>query len=163
MVIVKIGPEQAEEVLALYRAVAAAPASGLARRPDEIGIDYIRGNLSRDGVCLAAYEGEILLGELHAFRLVPRQFAHILTDLTVAVAPDAQGKGVGAALFAALFDEAARMDPPATRIELVVRAGNSRAIALYERLGFMREGCFRGRVVLPDGTVEDDIPMAWMR
>jgi ribosomal protein S18 acetylase RimI-like enzyme len=41
-----------------------------------------------------------------------------------------------------------------------VRAGNTDAIRLYQRLGFKIEGRFVGRVYLPDGTVEDDIAMA---
>ena len=87
-------------------------------------------------------------------------FNHVLTDLTVAVHPQAQGRGVGSRLFAALFEAAARLTPPATRIELVARTGNAAAIRLYERLGFRAEGRFVGRVRLPDGSIEDDIPMA---
>ncbi|WP_411286926.1 GNAT family N-acetyltransferase [Phenylobacterium sp.] len=97
-----------------------------------------------------------------ASRLAPRQFAHVLTDLTVAVRPSHQGRGVGAQLFNALFKRAARLTPPVTRIELVARSGNVAGIRLYERLGFEREGRFLGRVHLAHGAVEDDIPMAKM-
>jgi putative acetyltransferase len=108
---------------------------------------------------IGAFAAGRLIGEVHCVRMRPRQFAHGLTDLTIAVDPEHQGRGVGAALFERLFDEARRLDPPGARIELITRSGNAGAIRLYERLGFVAEGRLVGRVRMPDGTVEDDIPM----
>jgi ribosomal protein S18 acetylase RimI-like enzyme len=86
--------------------------------------------------------------------------AHNLTDLTVAVHPDVQGRGVGAALFEALFAAAEALTPRIERVELLCRHGNLRAVRLYQRLGFVIEGRFPRRVRLPDGTIEDDLAMA---
>ena len=150
-------------VVALYEAVAAVPGAGLARLRDEISREYVASFLARalnGGVSLGAFAGDTLVGEIHATRIGPRQFAHVLTDLTVTVRPDAQGRGIGSRLFDALFESAAKLVPRATRIELVARSGNSAALRLYACLGFKAEGCFHGRVVLPDGRIEDDIPMA---
>jgi ribosomal-protein-alanine N-acetyltransferase len=61
---------------------------------------------------------------------------------TIAVARDAQGKGVGARLLQALLDEAARRRQ--RRVMLEVRADNDRAIALYERFDFRRSAVRRG-------------------
>jgi ribosomal-protein-alanine N-acetyltransferase len=61
---------------------------------------------------------------------------------TIAVARHAQGRGLGARLLQALLDEAARRGQ--RRVLLEVRAGNDRAIALYERFGFRRSGVRRG-------------------
>jgi ribosomal-protein-alanine N-acetyltransferase len=61
---------------------------------------------------------------------------------TIAVAREAQGKGVGALLLQALLDEAARRRQ--SRVLLEVRADNDRAVALYERFGFRRSGIRRG-------------------
>ena len=155
----------AERLLALYRTVAATPNSGLARQGDEITPDYVEAFLAHrddDHVSIGAFLGHTLAGEIHATRMRPRQFNHVLTDLTIAVDPGMQGRGVGSLLFGALFQAAAGFDPPVTRIELVARTGNSAAIRLYERLGFRAEGRFHGRVRLPDGKLEDDIPMAKM-
>lgn len=150
-------------LLALYRDVAATPNSGLARQGDEVDPRYVAafaGLCDPAGISIAALDGSFLAAEIHAYRMAARQFSHVLTDLTVAVHPRAQGRGVGTQLFAALFEAAARFSPPATRIELVARTGNAAAIRLYERLGFRAEGRFTGRVRLPDGRTEDDIPMA---
>ncbi|MDP3852376.1 GNAT family N-acetyltransferase [Phenylobacterium sp.] len=152
---------QADAVLALYKATAGAP-GGLARRPDEIDLAYVRGFLakaSKDGVTLGAWDGGRLCGEIHASRIGPDQFAHVLSDLTVAVDPAFQGKGVGSALFRALFETAARLTPRVVRIELAAREGNAAAIALYQRLGFVIDGRFEKRVRMPDGAFEADIAM----
>lgn len=52
--------------------------------------------------------------------------------------PSARGRGLGAAFFGLLEDEARKIG--ATRAELGVFEFNSRAIALYEKLGYERFG-----------------------
>lgn len=154
----------AAAVLALYRAAAAGP-GGLARRPDEMDLAYVEGFLGKaraGGVTLGAWIDGRLAGEIHAARIGPDQFAHVLSDLTVAVDPGQQGRGVGRALFAALFDAARALSPQVTRIELMAREGNIDAIRLYERLGFVIEGRFAQRVRMPDGRLEDDIAMGML-
>jgi ribosomal protein S18 acetylase RimI-like enzyme len=149
-------------MLALHRAAAGAPGSGLAREPDEMALDHIQSAIAKasaSGVALGAWAGEAMIGEIHASRMGPRQFAHNLLDLTVAVRPDWQGRGVGARLFEGLFVEAAKLLPKVERIELMVREGNLGAVRLYERLGFAIEGRFARRVRLKDGVVETDLAM----
>jgi len=151
----------APAILALHLA-AASRGGGLAREPDEMSLGPIEAALAKSlasGVALSAWTGEAIAGEIHAARLGPRQFDNSLTELTVAVHPDAQGQGVGAALFEALFAEARKL-PGVTRVELMCREGNRHAVRLYQRLGFVVEGRFVRRVVLADGTVEDDLAMA---
>lgn len=163
MTVRMLGAGDADALLALYRAVAAVPNAGLARTPDEMAPAYAESILARaaaGGISLGAFAGGTLVGEIHAFRPAPRQFAHVLSELTVAVAPGWQGRGVGRTLFAALFDAAATLSPRVRRIELLARSGNADAIRLYARLGFVVEGRLRERVRLADGTVEDDIAMA---
>jgi ribosomal protein S18 acetylase RimI-like enzyme len=155
-------PADAPAILALHIA-AASRGGGLARAPDEMDLPGIEAALARplaNGVALTAWVGEAIAGEIHASRLGPRQFAHNLTDLTVAVHPDFQGRGVGAALFEALFAAAATLTPRIEWVELLCCRGNARAVRLYRRLGFVIEGRFPRRVRLPDGTIEDDLAMA---
>jgi len=145
-------PDDAESIWALYRATAAAP-NGLARRVDEISLDYVRGFLTK------ALDGG---AEIHASRIGPAQFSHVLSDITIVVHPLAQGQGLARALFEAMFDAAKPFTPTVTRFELMVREGNDHAIRLYERLGFKIEGRFEKRVRLDDGTLEDDVVMGRM-
>lgn len=150
-----------DALVAMHRATAAAP-GGLARTPQEIDAAYVSGFVAKaasGGVALGAWSDGALAGEIHAARMGIAQFAHVLTDLTVAVHPDWQGKGVGSRLFQAMFEAAANLKPRVERIELMAREGNADAIRLYERLGFKVEGRFPGRVRLPDGSVEADIAM----
>ena len=97
---------------------------------------------------------------IKASRLASMQFRHVLSDLTVAVAPEFQRRGIGKLLFAELIAGARTLTPKVDRIELVVREGLWNAIRLYERMGFRQEGRFERRFRLANGTYEADLPMA---
>lgn len=68
---------------------------------------------------------------------------------TLAVAPRAQGRGLGDRLLRALLDEAARRAQGTVSLE--VRADNEAAQRLYARHGFTRTGVRRG-YYQPSGT-----------
>lgn len=78
--------------------------------------------------------------------------------LGIAVHPDAQRQGVGHALMTALCDWADRWGQ-VLRIELGVFVDNAHAIRLYERHGFVIEGCHRA-YALRDGAYADIYTMA---
>ena len=61
---------------------------------------------------------------------------------TIAVAPSAQGAGLGARLLTDLLEEAERRRQRVVSLE--VRADNASAQRLYERHGFARSGIRRG-------------------
>jgi putative acetyltransferase len=90
-------------------------------------------------------------------------FSHVLGDLTLAVHPDAQGRGIGRQLLEALLDVVVRERPHITRVELITRESNLRAIGLYRQLGFLEEGRMPGRIHSVGGGYEADVPMAWRR
>jgi ribosomal protein S18 acetylase RimI-like enzyme len=153
------------QVRALYKLVAAIP-DGIARTPDEVTDDYVAGFMQRaavDGVELVCEEGGRIVGEIHASCPGIAALSHLLTDLTVAVAPAAQGRGVGRALFEALLDEVTHKLPHIHRVELFARASNERARGLYRSLGFVEEGRLRARVNNSLGVAEDDTLMGWLR
>lgn len=77
--------------------------------------------------------------------------------LGMGLLPSARGRGVGQRL--ARAGVAAAVAHGAERIELEVFASNTRAIALYERLGFEHEGVKR-RARKLDGPYEDNVLMA---
>ncbi|MFL0712285.1 MAG: GNAT family N-acetyltransferase [Microcella pacifica] len=79
----------------------------------------------------------------------------------VAVSEDSQSQGVGSALMDSMIDLADNwLD--LKRLSLIAFVGNDRAIALYERLGFEREGIMR-RVGYGDGDWMDAVMMARLR
>jgi RimJ/RimL family protein N-acetyltransferase len=82
----------------------------------------------------------------------------------IALSAHARNRGVGTEatrlLLDHVFDEID--DPPVHRVELAVFAFNPRAIAVYERVGFIREGVSRD-ALLWDGEFVDSIQMAMLR
>ena len=152
-------------ILALYRAVAAVP-DGIARTPDEVTDAYVDGFMQRaaqDGIELVYEVDGTVVGEMHASRVGIASLAHLLTDLTIAVSPDAQGRGVGRALFQEMLREVTHNMPHITRIELFARESNVRARTLYASLGFVEEGRLRARVNNARGEPEMDTIMGWLR
>ena len=157
----------APAIAALYRAVAVVP-GGIARAPAEVTAEYVNGFVARSlarGVILVAERDGLpgLAGEVHAYRSELQIFAHVLGELKVAVHPMAQGQGIGHRLFVTLLDLVTREHPDITRVELITQETNHRALRLYEGLGFRREGRLAGRIRQPDGTLDADIPLAWLR
>lgn len=94
-----------------------------------------------DIVLVAELDGRVVGNAgLHPIANVRRRHA---AGLGIAVAREAQGQGVGAALMQALCDYADHW-AQLLRIELNVFIDNERAIRLYERFGFQHEGTHRG-------------------
>ncbi len=94
-------------------------------------------------------------------KLEPKVFRHLLSQLTIAVHPNFQGKGLGKLLFTELLTYVEKKRPDILRIELIARESNQKAIQFYQKLGFRIEGKFRSRIDNKTSSLEDDIPMAW--
>ncbi|ASY74396.1 putative acetyltransferase (plasmid) [Sinorhizobium fredii CCBAU 83666] len=75
------------------------------------------------------------------------------------IIPSFRGHGLGSRLIAAALHQA--REAGLVRIELSVHADNTRAIGLYEKVGFIKEGVQR-RSVLIDGRFIDTVNMALM-
>jgi RimJ/RimL family protein N-acetyltransferase len=91
--------------------------------------------IGRDGLPTHAHRGTLGLGILPAYR----------------------GRGLGTRLLNAALEAA--FAAGFVRIELDVYAGNARAIALYEKAGFVKEGLIRAAAFI-DGDYRDAITMA---
>ncbi|MBC7954990.1 MAG: GNAT family N-acetyltransferase [Cytophagales bacterium] len=78
--------------------------------------------------------------------------------LGISVLPEAQGRGVGSALMAAMCDYADRW-ASVLRLELTVYTDNVSAQALYRKFGFEIEGTHKG-YALRDGHYVDVYAMA---
>jgi putative acetyltransferase len=149
----------------LYREVAAIE-GGLARAADEISREYVENFVSKaaaSGIIVLARKDERVIGEIHAYALGPKVFAHVLGELTIAVHPDFQSLGVGKALFTELMRRVDEERPDILRVELIARESNARAIEFYKKLGFEIEGRMTDRIRSVDGGFEADIPMSWRR
>ena len=83
------------------------------------------------GVCLAATEGDSLVGYLICSR-----YADIWHLMNVAVAPERRREGIATRMIEGMLAEAGRDG----RYTLEVRTSNRGAIAMYERFGFRPAG-----------------------
>jgi ribosomal-protein-alanine N-acetyltransferase len=83
------------------------------------------------GICLAATEGDELLGYL-----VCSRYDQVWHLMNVAVAPERRRRGIARQLIAKLVDEGGGRLP----FTLEVRVSNQPAITMYERLGFRSAG-----------------------
>lgn len=113
-------------------------------------------NDSRNGLMLVA-EGESgLVGFLGAFGGIANRQRHA-TSLALGVRRSAWGRGAATALIEHTIAWAAAAG--IVRIDLTVHCANQRAVALYERLGFQKEGV-RSKSLLVDGQYVDEYLMA---
>jgi putative acetyltransferase len=100
------------------------------------------------------------IGSLGLHREQRRRRSHA-ASLGMAVHDAYAGRGAGSALMAAAVDLADNWWN-LKRLELSVYADNARAIALYERFGFEREGLMRA-YAWRDGGYVDSLAMARLR
>lgn len=111
---------------------------------------------SRGMVQLVAVVAEEVVGWCDVIRKPYPGFEHSGT-LGMGLLPAWRGRGLGARLLEAVLEGAAGLG--ITRVELEVFETNERAIALYERNGFVHEGRKRGARML-DGRTEAIVCMA---
>lgn len=109
------------------------------------------------GLYLVAEKDGVVVGHLLLDPLPLAQNAHVVS-LNIVVHPGATDRGIGRALLGQAIAWA-KGNPEIEKIELRVRAGNARAVHLYESFGFMEEGRLRRRLKLADGRYVDDVAM----
>ncbi|WP_108658448.1 GNAT family N-acetyltransferase [Acuticoccus kandeliae] len=109
--------------------------------------------------CVLAVRGEVVIGWAFLERGKGRK-SHS-AGFGLAVHDDHWGRGVGQALTEAMLDLADNW-LGLVRVHLDVLADNTRAIALYERLGFVHEGRLKADV-LREGVLIDSLVMARIR
>ena len=153
-------------ILSLYKKVSRYN-DGLARTYDEITNEYVDEFVTKSlqhGLQFVMEDPDThdIIGEIHCYKLAPKVFGHILSELTIAVDPDHQGQGVGKALFQALLGEVRENRKDILRIELIARESNTKAIEFYQSLGFVIEGRLTNRIRAGASGFEADIPMSWM-
>lgn len=133
----------------------------LARSPGESPLEHFANVLEKSkvlGINIGAYHNDQLIGFVYCYKSELAVFKPTLANLTIAVHPDYQAKGIGRELLTRLINQA-KQDDSTSRIELHSPSINLNAIKLYESVGFTKEGLLRKRVMLK-GKITDDLIMA---
>jgi RimJ/RimL family protein N-acetyltransferase len=117
---------------------------------------FVRRNIREGYPQYVALVGEKVVGWCDALPIGRPTRAHTGV-LGIGVLAEFRGRGIGTALIRETLERARELG--LTRIELSVREGNARVIALYERFGFVREGLQRNAIRI-DGEYQDLICMA---
>jgi len=158
--------EDLPRIVKLYKAVAQAGGS-IARQEQEITEEYVGSFIERSldtGLIIVGEHPDNpdeLIAEIHAYKAGLKVFNHVLSELTLVVHPQHQGKKIGRTLFTIFLEEIGRNRPDIGKVELFTRESNTKAINLYNSLGFKVEGRMEMRIKTPQGLYEADIPMGW--
>jgi ribosomal protein S18 acetylase RimI-like enzyme len=158
--------DDVEAIYELYKRVAARE-GGIARLESEVTREYIQSFVSKavkSGliiVCVNPDNPNDLIGEIHGSKNGLAVFNHVLSDVTIVVHPDHQGKKIGRTMLTIFLSEIAQNRPDIGKVELITRETNARAITLYQSLGFRVEGRMEMRIRTTSGNYEADIPMGW--
>ncbi len=138
----------------------------LVSRPEELNASTFATRIAeleapghRGRYIVAVNESDSLIGHALLEPMPLSNIAHVFR-LTIVVHPGKTNQGVGRMLMNDLL-QWAKNEPRVEKIELLVRATNEQAIALYRSCGFVEEGRFVKRIKLADATYIDDVAMAW--
>lgn len=159
-------PADKLKIFSLYRKVARI-SGGIARSEDEVSEAYIDDFMHHSAstgvefVVEHPHNTELIIAEMHGYKMIPKAFAHVLSNLTIAVDPDFQGKGIGKLMFTHFIENISQNRPDILRVELVTQESNAKAIGLYQSLGFVLEGRMEKRIGFFNKAIEADLPMAW--
>jgi ribosomal protein S18 acetylase RimI-like enzyme len=141
--------------------------TGIARWEHEVTDSYVQDFMKKaldHGIMIVGEHPEDpnqLVAEIHASKNEVHVFRHLLSDLTIAIHPEFQGKKIGRTLFTIFLEEIALHHPDIGKVQLVTRESNVRALQLYQSLGFRIEGRLEMQIRTPEGNFEADIPMGW--
>lgn len=127
-------------------------------QPSELSEENVKRTIeSSHGIYLVAEKEGGLVG--HAFlEILNLQSLRHVAQLNIVVHKGHQAQGIGTSLMEKII-EWAKQSGTIEKIELNVRASNTRAIALYKKMGFFEEGCLKRRVKAGDQYI-DDLVMA---
>jgi len=153
-------------LITLYKAVARTE-EGIARLEHEVTEEYVNDFLSKSlsgGLIIVGENPDHekqLIASIHAYKKGVQVFDHVLGDLTLVVHPQFQRRKIGRTIFTIFLEEIGHNRPDVGKVELLVRESNTKAIALYQSLGFLVEGRLEMRIKNTHNGYEADIPMGW--
>ena len=154
-------PEHAQACYLAEREIARHHPARFISLPHEFSLQSFMARIddcdAGNGIYLVCLEGEKLVGHASLIPMPLTQVRHVYR-LDMCIHEGHWRRGYGSALLGELLAWAAA-SPEVLKVELLVRATNFPAIALYEKFGFAEEGRFRQRVRLADGSFVDDVAM----
>lgn len=156
-------PDDARELLSYIRSVGGETqnltfgAEGIAMEIEMEAHFLEEMMLSRNSIQLLALEGDRIIGSL-GFRAGKRERVAHTGEMAISVLQGYWGQGVGSALIVALLTWIRSADTGIRKVNLLVREDNERAISLYRKLGFVKEGR-QSRMFLIDGRFIHGIHM----
>lgn len=148
---ISIEPLAERHFAGLYRAFNRVAREGrwlafLQAPPEAACFDFYRSVIER-GLCHFVAVEDDVVGWCDVLPVVGDTRAHV-GQLGMGLVAEARGKGIGRGLLEKTMAKA--WTAGFRRIQLAVRTDNQRAIALYERFGFVIEGCFRRDIRVGD-------------
>jgi RimJ/RimL family protein N-acetyltransferase len=158
-------PEDAQALIRHIKLLTAEPNIPLPLAPDEFKytVDEERKMLAESrgsdtSLFLLAFADGVLVGELTCRATSSNRAQRHVAILGMSVAAAWRGKGIGAQLLERAI-KWAKQSNTIKRIELRVFATNDRAIRLYTKSGFVREGVLK-KAAFRDGEFHDTVIMA---
>ena len=118
---------------------------------DPPSLDSVRSSILTDSICFIAESNTEIVGWCDIAPINQTGYRHAGT-LGMALLPDFRNKGLGQKILDITITAALKAN--LSRIELQLLASNKRALALYERTGFVREGLKRSARVLGDENAD---------
>src|SRR2546428_1347578 len=148
-------PSDQEELVSMYASLSQDSLRWSMPPYNRERIERWTSNLENN-IILLAFEAQRIAGHLQISLATSPRFRGT-GHLFIYLHQDFQNAGLGAALMneAIALARARRMH----RIELTVVADNQRAIRLYEKVGFQREGVKRENYLGEDGNYHDEVEM----
>ena len=148
----------------LYKIVARSNPGNLTQEEGEITLDYV-GQMLREGLeyglVLVIEEGGEIVGCLKAFTSRFKCLAHVLTNATMIVHTEWQGKGYGGQLIDAYLREIKANMPHILRFELLPHRSNTRAIEFYQKHGFRCESMAFQKIRNLRGNFDSEVTLVW--
>lgn len=150
-------------VLAAAEAKIAETPGYMVSSPNEITSDAFAAKIAElsqhpRGLYIIALLDDKIVGHAMLAPMSLSALSHVVR-LNIFVYPGFQRQGIGQTIMDYLLTWA-KQTLGVEKVELLVRATNKPAIALYKKIGFFEEGKFKKRLKLPDGSYIDDLAMA---
>ena len=118
--------------------------------------EFVMNNIAKGYPQFVAISANEVVGWCDIIPMSSPAHAHV-AKLGMGLLPSFRGRGIGQTLVEKALSDARRLG--LARIELTVHADNRRAISLYDRMGFKKEGLAKDAVFI-DGVYKDVIMMA---